>query len=433
MKNALVALGGGPSPVINASLSGVLERCLSYPARIGKIYAAWQGIEGVLKEQLLDLGGQPKKELALLKNTPSSGAVGTCRYKLGSGADEDYARIVRVLEAHRIGWFFYIGGNDSMDTADKVQKLARDRGLDTVVVGVPKTIDNDLGDGAFSLIDHTPGYASAARYWANIVRDVLEENRGMCSSEPVTVLQAMGRSAGFITAAARLADPGREHPLQIYFPESGLGADELVEHVARELTRSGRCVVVVSEGFNAGDASQARDGFGHIEYGAGQTTAAQLVVNRLNRAGILARGNATGQVPGVLQRSNFIYRSVVDVEEAYGVGAYAAELAMRGCGGCMATILRKKQERYEAYYDSVALSDVAMSERFLPREWIAPGGTDVTDAFIRYAAPLLGDRWPDAPLENGLARFARLSITFIDRKCPDYVPQGLRAQSGTSA
>ncbi len=321
MKNALVALGGGPSPVINASLSGVVERCLCHSAQVGKIYAAWHGIEGVLKEQLLDLGGQPKEELALLKNTPSSGAVGTCRYKLSSEAQEDFERIVRVLEAHRIGWFFYIGGNDSMDTADKVQKLVHSRGLDTIVVGVPKTIDNDLGDEAFSLIDHTPGYGSAARYWANIVKDVLEENRGMCVSEPVTVLQAMGRSAGFITAAARLADPWREHPLQLYFTESGLGMDELVDNVDRELRRSGRCVVVVGEGFGADADAHARDGFGHIEYGAGATTAAQTVVNRLNGAGILARGNATGQVPGVLQRSNFIYRSVVDVEEAFGVGA----------------------------------------------------------------------------------------------------------------
>ncbi len=187
---------------------GSIEGCLAFPERIGAIYAAWHGIEGVLLEELVDMAAQPRREIELLGTTPAAGAIGTCRYKLTEGQDEDFERIVEVIKAHDIGYFFYIGGNDSMDTAAKVSKLAGERGVELVVTGVPKTIDNDIGDPEFTLIDHTPGYGSAARYWATLVQNVNEENRGMCVSEPVAVLQAMGRKSGFITAAARLGDPG---------------------------------------------------------------------------------------------------------------------------------------------------------------------------------------------------------------------------------
>ncbi|MCK9252250.1 MAG: 6-phosphofructokinase, partial [Clostridiales bacterium] len=205
---ALVALGGGPSPVINASLAGVIERCRDYSAVTG-LYAAWHGVEGILREELIDLYSQDRSELARLRQTPASGAIGTCRYKLGDGQQEDFDRIIDVLQSHEVGYFFYIGGNDTMDTADKVSRLAHERGYDLVVTGVPKTIDNDLGDEARTIIDHTPGYGSAARYWAMTMQNTEEENRGMSVSECVSVWQAMGRRSGFITAAARLADPER--------------------------------------------------------------------------------------------------------------------------------------------------------------------------------------------------------------------------------
>jgi 6-phosphofructokinase len=424
--NALVALGGGPSPVINASLLGVVERCFQYDSRIEKVYAARHGIEGVMQEELIDMNRQDPKELALLKNTPASGAVGTCRYKLDENCKEDFERIIEVLQAHDIGYFFYIGGNDSMDTADKVSKLAHEKGFELVVAGVPKTIDNDVGDEQFTIIDHTPGYASAARYWTGIIQNTNEESKGMCVSERVAVLQAMGRKSGFITAAARLADPNREMPLQMYFAESGHNLDTLTENVFAELKKSGRCIVVLNEGFDVGSLGEARDGFGHVEYGASQTTAAQVVVNHLNNLGLPVRGQTTGQVPGVLQRSTSIYRSRVDVEEAYEVGAHAVEMAVKDGTGYMATILREKGERYKAYYSKVALKTVANSERHLPKSWIAPGGIDVTDDFIRYAQPLIGDGWPDIPIENGLQRFARLNTAVIDKKLADYVPVKMR-------
>ena len=425
-RNALVAQSGGPSPVINSSLQGVLEGCLAFPDRIGTIYAAWHGIEGVLTEELVDMGRQKREEIALLGMTPAAGAIGTCRYKLTDDQQEDFERIVEVIRAHDIGYFFYIGGNDSMDTAARVSKLARERGVDLVVTGVPKTIDNDIGDAEFRIIDHTPGYGSAARYWASLIQNVEEENRGMCVSEPVAVLQAMGRKSGFITAASRLADPRRQMPLQLYMAETHHTLESLHENVNRELRRTGRCIVVVNEGFDVGGVGERHDGFGHIEYGASSTTVAQEVVNYLNEKGLAVRGQATGQVPGVIQRSVSTQASKVDIAEAREVAAEAVRIAMRDGTGWMATILRRPGAAYQAYYDKVTLETVANSSRFMPPAWIAKDGLDVTDDFVSYAAPLIGDGNPPTPMEGGLQRFARFDIRFVDRKCRAYQPLRFR-------
>ena len=426
-RNALVAQSGGPSPVINSSLQGVIEGCLSFPDRIGAIYAAWHGIEGVLMEELVDMAGQPRKEIGLLGTTPAAGAIGTCRYKLTDGQEEDFERIVEVIKARDIGYFFYIGGNDSMDTAAKVSKLARERGVELVVTGVPKTIDNDIGDAEFTLIDHTPGYGSAARYWATLVQNVNEENRGMCVSEPVAVLQAMGRKSGFITASARLGDPNREMPLQLYMAESHHTLESLRENVNRQLAKDGRCIVVVGEGFDVGSVGERHDGFGHVEYGASRTTAAQEVVNYLNEKGLAVRGQATGQVPGVLQRGTSIHASTVDIEEAYQVGRKAVEIAVADGTGWMATILRKPGSAYQAFFDKVPLQKVANSVRFMPKSWITKDGLDVTNDFIRYAAPLIGEDWPPSVLKGGLQRFARFDLRFVEKKVAAYTPVRFRA------
>jgi ATP-dependent phosphofructokinase / diphosphate-dependent phosphofructokinase len=425
-RNALVAQSGGPSPVINSSLQGVVEGCLAFPDRVGTVYAAWHGIEGVLQEKLIDMGRQPTREISLLGTTPAAGAIGTCRYKLTDEQAEDFGRIVDVLKAHDIGYFFYIGGNDSMDTAAKVSKLARERGVELVVTGVPKTIDNDIGDSEFKIIDHTPGYGSAARYWALLMQNVEEENRGMCVSEPVAVLQAMGRKSGFITAAARLGDPQRKMPLQLYMAETHHTLPTLHENVNAQLRKTGRCIVVVNEGFDVGGVGERHDGFGHVEYGASRTNAAQEVVNYLNAEGLAVRGQATGQVPGVIQRSVSMCASKVDIAEARQVARHAVEVAMSDGTGWMATILRAAGSIYKPRFDKVALETVANSSRFLPSSWITKDGLDVTDDFIRYASPLIGDGDPEAPVENGLQRFARLDIKFVPRKCPLYVPVRFR-------
>ena len=429
-RNLLVAQSGGPSPVINSSLRGVVEAARRFPDLIGEVYAGWHGIEGVLKEELLNLSVQPEDEIALLRNTPAAGAIGTCRYKIKSSQTEDFDRVVDVLRAHNIGYFLYNGGNDSMDTANKVAKLARERGLDVQGVGIPKTIDNDVGDSEFKIIDHTPGFGSVARYWASIVQNSEEENRGSYPADPVLVLQAMGRKIGFIPAAARLADPKREMPLLIFLSESKLGFPEMAARIDETLVKRGRAIVVVSEGCEVGDLGFTKDSFGHAQFGASQTTVQQALVNYLNANGIKASGSARGQTFGTDQRDTAVYASTVDLDEAYKVGQKAVLLAVNGEGGYMSTILREPGIIYQVRYDKVPLETVANSERFFPSNWITPDKSDVTDEFVDYARPLIGDDWTSVPQINGRQRFAQLSPVFADKKLPAYVLEAYRKKKG---
>lgn len=425
-KNVVIAQSGGPSPVINNSLRGIIETCKMFPDKFDKIYGGFHGIEGVLKEELLDISVQEEEEISLLRTTPAAGSIGTCRYKLKANQQEDFKRVIEVFKAHKIGYFFYIGGNDSMDTANKVSSLALEQGLELVGVGVSKTIDNDVGDSEFKLIDHTPGYGSVARYWANIVQNINEENMGSSPADPVIVLQAMGRKIGYIPAAARLADVKREMPLQIYLPESGLGLAELTDNVNDELSRSGRVIVVASEGFDVGSLGEIKDSFGHTTFSSSMFTAQQIIVNHLNKSGIKARGAARGQVPGTDQRDTIIYASVVDLDEAYKIGQNAVSIAVKYGSGFMSTLLRRPGFIYNVDYDKVPLEKVANSEREFPKEWISKNRIDVTDEFINYARPLIGEDWVSVPVINGLQRFARFKKVFADKKLPEYTPQGFR-------
>jgi 6-phosphofructokinase 1 len=421
----VVAQSGGPSPVINNSLRGILETARELD-QIGTVYGARNGIEGVLKEELLDLSAQPAEEVSLLRYTPAAGAIGTCRYKLRENQPEDFQRAIDVFRAHDVGYFLYIGGNDSMDTAHKIAALARQRGLDLVAVGVPKTIDNDLGDSEFRLIDHTPGYGSVAKYWMHAVQTANQENAGSFPADPVLVMQAMGRKIGFIPAAARLADPNRELPLLIYLAESPRSLEEMADQVNDMLRDRGRCMVVVSEGFDVGPLGELRDSFGHVMFSASQMTVAQLVVNHLNKVGLAARGAARANVPGTDQRHAIALASTVDLDEAYRVGQLAAELAARGEGGFMATILRNPGPAYSVRYDKVPLQEVANSERKFPAKWIAANGCDVTDDFVRYARPLVGDQMLAMPLVDGRFRMTRFQPIHAEQKLPHYVPQADR-------
>jgi 6-phosphofructokinase len=426
-QNIVVAQSGGPTPVINNSLRAVVEACRETPDVFGTVYAGWHGIEGVLKEELLDLSAQPTEEICLLRTTPAAGSVGTCRYKLKAAQQADFERVVEVFKAHNVGYFFYIGGNDSMDTAHKVAKLAHERGLDLVATGVPKTIDNDVGDSEFQLIDHTPGYGSVARYWALTVQNANQENAGSCPSDPVLVMQAMGRKIGFIPAAARLADPDREMPLLIVMKESGLSLEELADRVNDLLKTRSRAMVVISEGFPVGEIGERKDAFGHVQFSSSQITVEQWVVNYLNEVGLGARGAARGNVPGTDQRHSMIYASTVDLEEAYKVGRKAVQVALEEGSGYMATILREPGPLYNVRYDKVPLELVANSERAFPETWIAPNRVDVTDDFVRYARPLIGDEWPSIPLVDGRQRFAQFELIFAEKRLPEYTPQAHRA------
>jgi len=425
-KNLVVAQSGGPSPVINNTVRGVIEAARQMD-NIGTVYGAHHGIEGVLKEELIDLTAQSEEEISLLRYTPAAGSIGTCRYKLKEGQDEDFERVIDVLKAHDVGYFIYIGGNDSMDTANKIAELGQERGMDLVGIGGPKTIDNDVGDSEFKLIDHTPGYGSTAKYWMHAVQCANEENRGSCPADPVLVLQAMGRRIGYIPAAARLADPNREMPLQIYMAESPCSLADMADNINDQLKNDGRCIVVVSEGFDVGDLGEVKDGFGHTSFSSSQITVAQTVVNYLNANGLAASGAARCNVPGTDQRHSMAFASTVDLEEAYYAGQKACLLAANHESGYMANILRSPGDIYNVYYDKAPLSEVANSERTFPKEWISENGFDVTDEFIKYAKPLVGEGMVSIPMIAGRQRMTRLEPIFASQKLEKYLPQAKRA------
>jgi 6-phosphofructokinase len=426
-KNLVVAQSGGPSAVINNTLRGIIEMARELP-QIGTVYGARHGVEGILKEELLNLSDQPSDEVSCLRYTPAAGSIGTCRYKLKEQQPEDFDRVLQVFQAHNVGYFIYIGGNDSMDTANKIAQLAHDRGMELVGIGGPKTIDNDVGDSEFRLIDHTPGYGSTAKYWMHAVQYANEENEGSCPADPVLVLQAMGRKIGFIPAAARLADPLREMPLQIYLAESPCTLEQLADNVNDQLRRDGRAIVVISEGFDVADLGILRDSFGHAQFSASKTTVGQTVVNYLNEVGLATKGSARGNVPGTDQRHSMAYASTVDLDEAYWAGQTAAVLAASGESGHMATILRNPGDVYSVRYDKVPLAEVANSERKFPASWIAESGMDVTDDFVRYAQPLIGEGMLSLPMIGGRQRMTRFQPLYAAQKLPSYIPQADRVK-----
>jgi 6-phosphofructokinase len=242
----------------------------------------------------------------------------------------------------------------------------------------------------------------------------------------VLVLQAMGRRIGFIPAAARLADPKREMPLLIYMAESSVSLEMLAEQVNAKVKEDGRAVVVVSEGFNVGDVGAVKDSFGHTHFGASRITVAQAIVNYLNGKGLAAKGAARCNVPGTDQRHSMAYASIVDLDEAYRLGQKAVELAATGQGGYMSTILREPGNVYNVRYDKVPLKDVANSERTFPSAWITPGGNDVTDDFLRYASPLIGEEMLSLPMENGIQRMTRFEPVYAEKKLVPYTPESDR-------
>ena len=434
-KNMIVAQSGGPSPVINNTVRGIVETSREM-SEIGTVYGGVQGIEGVLKEELLDLTAQSPEEIALLRTTPAAGSIGTCRYKLKDWQNEDFDRIMEVFKAHNVGYFVYVGGNDSMDTANKVANIARERGLDVCGLGGPKTIDNDVGDSEFKLIDHTPGYGSTARYWSNFIQMSNEENNGSCPADPVLVCQAMGRKIGYIPAAARLADPNREMPLQIYLAEKKVTLEQIQHNINECLKEHGRAIVVVSEGLEIEgleipEEFVVRDSFGHAILSSSKITIAQMLVNALNddKFKLAVKGAARCNVPGTHQRNDIVHASNVDLTESYYVGQKAALMAGADEHGYMASILRPDRENYTIEYGKAPLSEVANSERHFPSDWITECGTDVTDDFVKYARPLIGDNWVSVPIIDGRIRLAQLDKIYADQKLGSYIPQADRMKA----
>jgi 6-phosphofructokinase len=434
VKNAVIAQSGGPTSVINNSIRGVIDVLVS-SNKINKVYGARMGILGVLEENLLDISCQSEEQISLLSNTPSAGVLGSCRYKIKN--NQDLERIVEVFKKHNIGYFFYCGGGDSMDTANKISVLANKEGLDLIVIGIPKTIDNDVGgklkaNGTFDVCDHDPGYGSVARNTAINVMEANQENMASFTSDPVLVMAVMGRKIGFIPASARLADPERKVPLLIILPESMSEQDSranlefITRKVNEKLSESGRCIVVIGEGVNLGDLGVIKDNFSHIEYGSSATSVEQILINYLNgldkengKTRLIVRGNARCERPGTRQRREIAYVSEVDLLEAYKVGEHAADIAFKEENGYMSTILRVPGEAYKIIYDKVLLEAVANSEREFPKKWVTEDKTDVTDDFIEWAMPLIGSSLPN---------FCEFKEIYAEKKCSSYIPYGYRRQ-----
>lgn len=417
-QNILYAQSGGVTPVINATACGVIEAARQYPQRFGKVLAGKDGILGILREQLIDTSRESKADIAALRHTPG-GAFGSCRYKL-KGIEEsrrEYARLMEVLRAHQVGYFFYNGGGDSADTAYKVSQISRKLGYPLQCIGVPKTIDNDL-----PLTDNCPGFGSVAKYVAvSIMEASLDVESMASSSTKVFILEVMGRHAGWIAAAGGLAQrKAGDPPHVILFPEVPFDQAAFLAKVKHAVENYGYCSVVVSEGVrNAAGQFLAeagtRDAFGHAQLGGAAPVIAEIVKSGLGYKYHWA-------VSDYLQRSARHVASATDVEQAYAVGAAAVKFALAGKNGVMPVIKRVSDQPYRWKIEEAALSRVANREKRMPRNYITADGFGITPAARRYLEPLIrGESYPPYD-RHGLPRYVRLKKVLAKQVLPQFEP-----------
>ncbi len=393
---------GGPTAVINASAYGVIKAALE-AEQITKVLGAAHGIKGVLNDELYDMGQEDAYELSLLLNTPSS-ELGSCRYKIADPDedDTDYKRILEIFKKYDVRYFFYNGGNDSMDTCDKVSRYMSKVGYECRVMGVPKTIDNDLFG-----TDHCPGFASAARY---IATSCMEVAKDACVYDigQVTIMEIMGRHAGWLAGAAALATYAGSGPDLVYLPEVDFDMEKFLADVERIYKEKGKVLVAASEGIHYADGSfvseaktSATDGFGHAQLGGLASMLAAVVKDRL---GVKVRGIELS----LLQRCGSHLASKTDVDEAFMAGQVALKSALEGETGKMVAFKRgSKDGKYVCEFELLPLTSVANYEKKVPVEWITPEGNNVTQEFIDYALPLIQGE-PERVWENSLPRYARL-------------------------
>ncbi len=412
LKGALMfAQSGGPTSVINSSAAGVFLEALDSDA-VTAVYGAANGIRGVLDEKFYDIGKEDRKELELLKYTPSS-ALGSVRYKLKDAAvdDTDYKRILEVFKKYNIRYFMYNGGNDSMDTCNKISKFLQKSGYECNVIGVPKTIDNDLYG-----TDHCPGYASAARYIATTIMEINLDAK-VYDTPMVCVIEAMGRNAGWLTAAAKLANAKGLGADLIYLPEVPFSVDKFVEDVKAVCAKNNnKCIAVVSEGIHDENgklicelvSEGARDSFGHAQLGGVATTLANIIKEK---TGFKTRGIELS----LMQRCGAHLASKTDVEETFEAGRQAVKAAVAGETDKMVCYERKDGGKYEIEYKLLPLELAANTEKKVPLEWITDNGTGISDEYVKYALPLIQGE-AKAPLEDSLPRFARLKKVLVEKK-----------------
>jgi len=410
-RNAFYAQSGGVTAVINASAAGVIETARRHRTRIGHVYAGRNGIIGALTEDLIDTGRDSARAIAALKHTPA-GAFGSCRYKLGALDTHraQYERLIEVFRAHDIGYFFYNGGNDSADTCLKVAEVARAFGYPLGAIHVPKTVDNDL-----AVTDNCPGFGSVAKYIATSMREAAFDVASMArTSTRVFVLEVMGRHAGWITAAAGLADDAATPvPLVLLFPEVPFDESAFVAAVRDRTERHGYCCVGVSEGLRGADGrllseSGARDAFGHAQLGGVGPLVAKLVKDRLGYKYHWA-------VADYLQRAARHLASKTDLDQSYAVGRAAVELALAGHNAVMPTIVRISDRPYRWKIGTAPLARIANREKTLPRNFITADGFGITAKARAYLVPLIRGEVPP-PFRDGLPQYVRLKNAAVPRK-----------------
>lgn len=401
--NAFYAQSGGVTAVINASACGVIETARKNPNKIANVYAGRNGIIGALTEDMIDTSKESASAIAALMHTPG-GAFGSARYKL-KGIEEnraEYERLIEVFRAHDIGYFFYNGGNDSMDTAHKVSQISKKMGFPVTCLGVPKTVDNDL-----PVTDTCPGFGSVAKYVAVSTQEAAMDVASMAeTSTKVFILEVMGRHAGWIAAAGGLAgkEPG-DAPHIILFPEVAFKKREFLKKVRQCVNDYGYCVIVVSEGAafaNGRFLAEAgtRDAFGHAQLGGVAPVVASMVRDNLGFKYHYA-------IADYLQRSARHIASDTDVKQAYAVGKAAVQYALQGKTAVMPVIKRLSDKPYRWKIESAPLGRIANKEKMLPKRYITKDGFGITPAARRYLEPLIkGENYP--PYINGLPKTAKL-------------------------
>jgi 6-phosphofructokinase len=402
-KNAFYAQSGGVTAVINASACGVIETARKHRGKIANVYAGRNGIIGALTEDMIDTSRESASTIAALRHTPG-GAFGSARYKL-KGLEEnraEYERLIEVFRAHDIGYFFYNGGNDSMDTAHKVSQISRKMGFPVQCLGIPKTVDNDL-----PITDNCPGFGSVAKYVAVSTQEAALDVLSMAkTSTKVFILEVMGRHAGWIAAAGGLAGNGPgEPPHIILFPEVPFDKRAFLKRVRESVKKYEYCVIVVSEGAqykNGKFLAEAgtRDAFGHAQLGGVASVVAQMVRDNLGLKYHYA-------VADYLQRSARHIASATDVKQAYAVGRAAVEFALKGKTAVMPVIKRVSDKPYRWRIGEAPLARVANKEKMLPKRYITKDGFGITQACRRYLQPLIrGEDYP--PYVNGLPKYVTL-------------------------
>ena len=416
--NAVVAQSGGPTAVINSSACGVIQEAVK-SGKIGRVLGATNGILGVLKEELFDITAEKPQTIEALKQTPAA-AIGSCRYKLKSIEESkaDFERILEVFKAHDIRYFFYAGGNDSMDTADKVNRLAAEAGYELTCMGIPKTVDNDL---AFT--DHCPGYPSVAKYVATCAAEAGRDTEAIYTTDTCTILEVMGRNAGWIAAATGLAHRCAEDaPHLIYMPEAAFTFEKFVEDVKRVYKELGRVFIVSGEGLKdksgkyitADEGKFSKDSFEHVQLGG---VGAMLKAVVESEVGIKARFNLLG----TNQRSAMHFASLTDVNEAYMCGQAAVRAALAGENGKMITLVREDEPEYKCTTGFAELADAANGEKKVPAEYINEAGNHVTEAMRDYVRPLVHGQAPITIGADGLPVFMRFERKPLEKKLASYM------------